>query len=177
MTVFEKPVLNNGGTLRAMILLTCGLLVQGCANGLPHYSGPKKVPTEQAAVSNANPLAATNTVKPKKRTSVKRTATSIPARKDIALSVTYMVRILVPAGSELTVSAAGAGGSAPSIKTTKTQSGPPYVIDLPVDTAEDAYPMTVNATLTSKLGHVLTGNVVLQERPSASVEITMSPKS
>ncbi|RKF13827.1 hypothetical protein D6850_11540 [Roseovarius spongiae] len=106
-----------------------------------------------------------------------RKAPPNPAPRDLALSVTYLVRLMVPPGSELSVRAEGADGAS-SVKTIETAGGPPYALELPVSGDKSAYPMTVNATLNSLVGHTLTGAVTLDAPPGdAPVEIVLAPAS
>lgn len=94
-------------------------------------------------------------------------------RTRIDLSVTYLVRLLVPAGSKLEVQARGPGGTVTrSVYTGR--NGPPYAISLPVG-ADATYPMTITATLQSTAGHVLRGEAELAGMPEDTVEIVMMP--
>ncbi|MEB8387723.1 hypothetical protein OO012_10820 [Rhodobacteraceae bacterium KMM 6894] len=159
--------------------LCAGFAVQGCTDGTaqmvkPQVATPKEVVKPQPAP--AVPIQ-TVTKAPRKAATVTRSAVQSQKREYIALSVSYMERILVPAGSELVLSATGEGSGPPSIKTTKTKSGPPYSVSMPVETGEGAYPMTVEATLTSTIGHVLSGRVTLTEKPTGPVEIIMHTKT
>ncbi|QIE45644.1 hypothetical protein G5B38_08955 [Pseudohalocynthiibacter aestuariivivens] len=167
-------------TGRLALVLGATFLVQGCANGMPHFSGPKPKPVEQVVVPEPAPsltrtAVATSTRKAPPK--VNRTASVVPARQDLTLNVLYYVRIMVPVGSELTVRANSAAGGAPSIKTIKTKGGPPYAMEIPVSAGADAYPMTIDATLNSSIGHVLTGAVTLDGKPTKPVEIVMVPTS
>jgi hypothetical protein len=139
----------------------------------PQAAKPTEVVSAQPAP--ALPVQAV-TKPPQKAAPMTRSSKVAPKPQDIAFSVSYMERILVPAGSELVLSAKGAGSDAPSIKTTKTQSGPPYSISMPVGSGDGAYPMTVSATLTSTIGHVLSGSVTLTEKPTGPVEIIIHTK-
>ncbi len=165
---------------RLALMLGAALLVQGCTNVTPYFGGPKPQPVEQVIIPEPAPgptkkTAATPTRKAPPK--VNRNASVIPAHHDLALNVVYYVRLLVPVGSELTVRAGSAAGGAPSSKSIKTTGGPPYEMKIPVSAAADAYPMTIDATLNSSIGHVLTGTVTLAEKPSKPVEIVLVPTS
>ncbi|MCZ4351867.1 hypothetical protein O4H61_05010 [Roseovarius aestuarii] len=168
----------------AIVLSLCsGLAVLGCAGELTQMGQSRSVastpstatkPARVAPKSKPVKAVASSTTKAAPMT---RSAVTMSKREDIALSVFYLERIMVPAGSELTLRANGDGSGAPSVKSTKVKSGPPYSVSMPVDTGEGAYPMTVQATLTSTIGHVLSGSVTLTEKPTGPVEIVMRTKS
>ena len=172
------PTLYTQRLAAAVVLLCCGFAVQGCTGGMPQMSKSQTPPPEKVVIPKPPPEVPIQTVtrSPKKAAPVTRSITATPKREDISLSVSYMERIMVPVGSDLTLSATGAGSDPASVKSTKVQSGPPYSISMPVDTGEAAYPMTVQATLTSTLGHVLSGSVTLNEKPTGPVEIIMHIK-
>lgn len=94
-------------------------------------------------------------------------------RTQIDLSVTYLVRLLVPAGSKLDLVAKGPGGTVTrSIYTGRY--GPPYAVSLPVG-AEAQFPLEITATLHSAAGHVLRGKTEIAAMPQETVEIVMTP--
>ncbi|WP_336097785.1 hypothetical protein [Roseovarius sp. CH_XMU1461] len=94
-------------------------------------------------------------------------------RTQIDLSVTYLVRLLVPAGSKLDLVAKGPGGTVTrSIYTGRY--GPPYAVSLPVG-AEAQFPLEITATLHSAAGHVLRGKTEIAAMPQETVEIVMMP--
>ena len=156
---------------RLSVLLCCALVVQGCTGGISQVFQPKEATaSEQVVIPQPAPAVSAQTASTAPTT---RSAMSLATRENIALNVFYLERILVPVGSDLTVRAEGDGSGPPSVKSTKVQSGPPYDVSLPVDTGEGAYPMTVEATLTSTIGHVLSGSVTLTEKPTGPVEIIM----
>lgn len=145
--------------------------LQGCSGAMSNIFGPRAPAIEQIRVPQAGqtrpPVAAGRT--PSK---IIRSADTTQ-RQDIALNVTYLERILVPVGSELVLQAQSDADRPPAMKAIKTQSGPPYSVTLPVDTGAGAYPMRVRATLTSTIGHVLSGTTTLRSRPTGPVEIIM----
>ena len=171
------PMWRDGGLA---LLLGAAFLMQGCTNAMPQYSGPKPQPADQVVAPASTPgptKKAVATTTRKATPKVTKSASAVPARQDLALNVLYYVRIMVPAGSDLTVRADGAGGAAPSVTSIKTKGGPPYAMSIPISAAADAYPMTIDATLNSTIGHVLTGTVTLVEKPDKPVEIVLAPKS
>lgn len=94
-------------------------------------------------------------------------------RTQIDLSVTYLVRLLVPTGSKLDLVAKGPGGTVTrSIYTGRY--GPPYAVSLPVG-AEAQFPLEITATLHSAAGHVLRGKTEIAAMPQETVEIVMMP--
>ena len=158
----------------ALVLAVCGgLVLSGCAGGMSDILKPKGGAIEQVVVPVPAPAITQATIATATTQAAPLTPSIIPKREDIALAITYMERILVPVGSTLTVRADGAGSGPPSIKSTKVQAGPPYDMTLPVDIDAGAYPMTVQATLTSTIGHVLTGAVTLSAPPVGVVDITL----
>lgn len=161
------------------VLLCAGFAVQGCAGGMSQMFKPRTAAPEQVVIPQPAPAVPIQTVttSTKKAAPVTRSAVVIPKREDISLNVSYLERILVPVGSDLSLRATGEGSGPPSVKSTKVQSGPPYSVAMPVDTGEGAYPMTVQATLTSTIGHVLSGSVTLTEKPTGPVEIIMHTKT
>ena len=177
----DEKITRHTARLRMAAVLGAALLVSGCAGGLPQFSGPKApsstdqvVIPEPAPVVTKQTLTATTT-----RTSpaVTPRAPATPTFDDVSLSVLYYVRLAVPAGSDLTLRADSASGAAPTIKTIKTAGGLPYNVDIPVNAADDAYPMTIDATLESTIGHVLTGSITLDAKPRQPVEIVLAPKA
>jgi len=97
-------------------------------------------------------------------------------RAPLPITATYLERILVPSGSDLTVRAQGPSGP-PVQASIQTSSTPPYEISVPVRVDAAAYPMTVTATLTSTIGHVLSGSVTLAEKLAGAVEIVMRTRA
>lgn len=174
----NRRLMRRGG--RLALVLGAAFMMQGCTDAMPYFGGPKPQPVEQVITPEPVPGPAIRTVATPSRKAppkVNRKASALPAQQDLALSVVYYVRLMVPAGSELTVRADSAAGGAPSIKSIKTTGGLPYEMAIPVSAAADAYPMTIDATLNSSIGHVLTGSVTLAEKPSTPVEIVLVPKS
>ena len=94
-------------------------------------------------------------------------------RTQIDLSVTYLVRLLVPAGSKLDLVAKGPGGTVTRSMFTG-RYGPPYAVSLPVG-AEAQFPLEITATLHSAAGHVLRGKTEIAVMPQETVEIVMMP--
>lgn len=165
---------------RLSVLLCCALAVQGCTGGMSQVFQPKEATaSEQVVIPQPAPAVSAQTVSTSTASTAPatRSAMTLAKRENIALNVLYLERILVPVGSDLIVRAEGDGSGPPSVKSTKVQSGPPYDVSLPVDTGEGAYPMTVQATLTSTIGHVLSGSVTLTEKPNGPVEIIMQTTS
>jgi hypothetical protein len=74
----------------------------------------------------------------------------------LKLDVLFYQRILVPPGGTLAVVVTDAAGAEVGTATTTTGDGPPYRVDVPLARASHL-PVTVNVTLTSVTGHVLTG--------------------
>ncbi len=157
--------------LKLAVIGASVIALPGCTGGMANIFGPRTPAVEQIRVPQPGPTrprTAENTATPKLVRIVDTTQ-----RQDIALSATYHERILVPVGSGLVLQAQSGGNRPPAIRAIKTEGGPPYALSLPVDTGKDAYPMTVQATLTSTIGHVLTGTVTLREKPKDPVEIVM----
>ncbi len=157
--------------LKLAVIGACVIAVQGCSGGMANVFGPRAPKVEQIRVPQpapTRPQAATDKAVPKMIRSA-----DTAQRQDIALNVTYRERILVPIGSELVMQAQSGGNRPPALKAIRTQGGPPYSATLPVDTGKGAYPMRVQATLTSTIGHVLTGSITLQGKPVGPVEIVM----
>lgn len=168
--------------VRLAVIGICVIALQGCAGGMATIFGPRAPEVQQIRVPEpapTRPQSATNRATPQKIGTIRsaprltRSLADTTGREDIALRVTYLERILVPIGSRLVLQAQGGGDRPPALKSIKTEGGPPYTLALPVDTGEGAYPMTVQATLTSTIGHVLSGAVTLSERPAGPVEIVM----
>ena len=167
---------NLAATTRCAAILAAALLVQGCANAYPKAGAtPEKAtattvaPTSQARAKSAS-VKPTTTAAQTRKASLK----TVP-KAGLDLNVTYFVRLMVPAGSELKLRAVGAGPA--TEKVIKTDAGPPYSVRLPMPDESGMYPMTVTATLNSSIGHVLEGKVTLAEAPAGTVEIVMVPKS
>ncbi|WP_113911406.1 hypothetical protein [Roseovarius dicentrarchi] len=162
---------NHRLALKLAIVGASLIALQGCGGAMANMFGPRAPAVEQIRVPQTGPTrppAGAGAAAP----GIIRSA-DIAQRRDIALNVTYLERILVPVGSDLVVQAQSGGNRPPAIRRVQTQGGPPYSINLPVDTGQGAYPMTVQATLRSTIGHVLTGATVLQARPSGPVDIVM----
>ncbi|QYX56487.1 hypothetical protein K1T73_15775 [Roseovarius sp. SCSIO 43702] len=178
MTVSKKAL--RGG--RMLGLLVAAMAVQGCEdNGFRgRDTGEEQavVPSAQTvtSVSSAKPVAKPK-AKPANASPAPTRSTPVPseATRDLDLRVTYYVRLMVPPGSKLTVTADGSG--TPVSKSVTTEGGPPYHVTLPVPQATAAYPMKITATLDSAVGHVLEGEVTLSEMPDGEIEVVMSPKS
>lgn len=173
-------LLSGRRVARLAALLSCGLAVQGCADGFTLFGGQKEAPPEQVVVPLPDPAVTEPRLSAETKASsasMTRKPTPEPARTDLALSVIYYERILVPVGSDLTVRAQPADGGTPSIKTTEVQTAIPYTLSIPVSTAEAAYPMTVTATLTSTIGHVLSGSVTLDQPSAETVEILIKTRA
>lgn len=175
----EGPKIRHGRPL-ALAVLASAALVAGCADGFTPSETAKARPVEQVAVPEPAVTAGGNTVSVTSRKAPPRMTRSSPAaeaRETIEMSVLYYERILVPAGSTLTIRAEGAGDAAPTIKRSAVGAGMPYKVSVPVGAGPEAYPMTVDATLESGIGHVMTGSVTLAERPSGPVELVIRTKA
>ncbi len=182
MTMPQPRFPSRRSAATALGAVSLALIVAGCTDGEPQSMRANPTPAEQVVTAQPAPAtpAATATRKPGKTKAAQtmtRRPPEAPARTNLDLNVSYMVRILVPAGSELSLRAQGAGDAPPALKTVKIESGPPYSVSLPVQSGAAAYPMEVTATLTSTIGHVLSGAITLSAPPTGPVEITMSPQS
>lgn len=170
----------RGRGLRTATILGAAMLVQGCAGGFPQFSGPRAPAAEQVVIPEPVPTTPQTNVAAATRKpppNVRKSTPVTPAKQDLSLNVLYYVRVMVPVGSDLTVRADSASGGAPSIKSVKTEGGPPYAVEIPVSAADDAFPMTVDAVLESSIGHVLEGSVTLDEAPAKPIEIVLVPKA
>ena len=128
---------------------------------------PVAKPASKPATTPAKPAAAAGSAATVRDSDVTETRTQID------LSVTYLVRLLVPAGSKLDLVAKGPGGTVTrSIYTGRY--GPPYAVSLPVG-AEAQFPLEITATLHSAAGHVLRGKTEIAAMPQETVEIVMMP--
>lgn len=128
---------------------------------------PVAKPASKPATTPAKPAAAAGSAATVRDSDVTETRTQID------LSVTYLVRLLVPAGSKLDLVAKGPGGTVTrSIYTGRY--GPPYAVSLPVG-AEAQFPLEITATLHSAAGHVLRGKTEIAAMPQDTVEIVMMP--
>ncbi|KUF09642.1 hypothetical protein AVJ23_15895 [Pseudoponticoccus marisrubri] len=86
------------------------------------------------------------------------------------LQVNFLERLLVPAGSTMSLKLTAADAAV--THSLVTQNGPPYDVRLPVP--EDfAFPAILDVILTSLDGHTLAGSLDLSERPSEPVEINI----
>lgn len=167
---------------KIMAFVACGVLLQGCSNGFPQLGGPRPNPVAPGTAPVSEPTAGP-AVRPKARTASKpppvmtRKPPQASTRDMIDLNVLYYERILVPPGSALSIRAEAANAATPSLKKTTTEGGMPYQVSIPVSPRTDAYPMTIEATLTSTIGHVLAGSVTLTKPPTAPVELLIRTKS
>lgn len=93
------------------------------------------------------------------------------------LELTYSQRILVPRGSDLAIKVQDATGRSIFAKAVKTtQEAPPYSVTVPMKTSV-AYPLTIGASLASKLGHHFNENVTLSESEvHGIIQIRMKPQ-
>lgn len=163
------PHLSFQAGRRAAMLAASALALSGCGGVMPQLFGPRAPDIEQIRVPQPAPETSQTSV-----AASSNTASEAPAPdRRMGVTATYRERILVPTGSTLTLRADPANGGAPAITTLRTQSGPPYALTLPVSTGPAAYPMTVEVTLTSSIGHVLRGGVVLDTFPAEPVDIVM----
>ncbi|MBZ8118475.1 hypothetical protein KUD11_07410 [Roseovarius sp. LXJ103] len=137
------------------------VLLAGCAADTPQPA------RSGAAAQGAVPQAAPSATRPKQAERI-----PLAAPVTLAVSATYLERIMIPIGSELTLRAETVSGM-PAITRIKTMSGPPYDISVSIPSGAEAYPMTVTATLNATIGHVLSGSVVLDAVPGGAVEIVM----
>lgn len=167
-------------------------LLQGCTDGwFNKRTNPKSEPavmTEKAkpaaktyAKPAANPkkvlkVSAKPTQKPSTATRNVETGgnKSMTAATTLDLNVFYLQRILVPAGSKLTLSLTGKGISKPVVQTSLSKGGPPYKLQMQVPKGAE-YPLTVDVLLESSIGHKFSGRGVVQKKPSSSFEIIISP--
>lgn len=124
-------------------------------------------PASKPAAKPAKPAATTGSAATVRDSDVTETRTQID------LSVTYLVRLLVPAGSKLDLVAKGPGGTVTRSLYTG-RNGPPYAVSLPVG-AEAQFPLEITATLHSAAGHVLRGKTEIAVMPQETVEIVMMP--
>lgn len=133
-------------------------------------------PAEKKAVSK--PAAAklvpdiSNVPKPTKRISAAKPGSgeeTVP----LDLEVSYMARLFVPAGSQLTVDAFDKDGKSVASTSVKTASSD-ATIPVKIDIAEDAgFPIRLDAKLKSEFGHLLTGSQTVEARTGDRVKLAL----
>lgn len=96
-----------------------------------------------------------------KKPVAKRTKSRQPRASALNLSITYLARVAVPAGSDIKIDVSSSGGRAIASSTFKTRSEtPPYAvaIDLP---SRPQMPLKINVVLSSSFGHKLSGSATV----------------
>lgn len=92
----------------------------------------------------------------------------------LKLEVTYVVRLLVPAGSDLTVDAFDKDGkviASTTIKTPSTDATIPVELDIG---GGAAFPLRIDAKLESGFGHLLTGTQTIEAETQGPVKLALS---
>lgn len=91
----------------------------------------------------------------------------------LKLEVTYVVRLLVPAGSDLTVEAFDKDGKAIASTTVKTPSTD-ATIPVQLDIGDGAaFPLRIDAKLESGFGHLLTGTQTIEAKTQEPVKVAL----
>lgn len=160
---------------KGALVISCALLVQGCADLMPHTKMPKAA--EPSVVTTPKPAVKTPTVKPPvKSASLTRSVMPMSDSIEMQVSVSFLERIALPAGSKLQVSVVGPASSKPIVVNTLTSAGPPYMVTLRLP-AGMTYPATLSATLNATSGHAFSGQSTLTQRPTGTTDLRISPSN
>jgi hypothetical protein len=144
-------------------VLMAGIQVSACASSLPP-------PSAQIAVVAPSPATAAPTGP--KGTSRAPAA----AGNAVKLHLTYSERLLVPKGSEIGLTVRDANGTQIyAVKTATQRDAPPYLLEVPIK-SRIAYPLKVDASLTSRIGHRFSESTEISESDASgrnAVEIRL----